>query len=284
MLRGWHFCSFLGQQTCATHPRWINTDNFYLYLLLQALVTGYDLPHHATTRTAATAAGTSSTNNPPTNNTPSLLTTTTTNAHALSPNSHAHHHAHHHHLTSSDKSPSLHSNKQEDMNDAASSSSSSSSSSSLISSDSDTGRTESTFTSAKKKSHFTARGQNRSQSNGLQRLRSRDPLVEPSHDPPAESHDQGTTNDDDDYTQRIRYPNHSRILVQPLHDDERALQSRDLERPTAPAQEAKKGQKQRSSSPVYFDRSRFNPYRVQLPLDTATQGKKQGTNNKIIHL
>lgn len=116
-------------------------------------------------------------------------------------------------------------------------------------------------------------------------LKSRDPSSNPelqSCDVPTVPHDTTPRGlemsppafSDDDYTSKIRYPNNSRILVQPLLDEDISLKEgstegrlRVRETPGVPAA---------NKEPFYCDRSRFDLQQQFHP----PQEKRQGINKK----
>ena len=111
------------------------------------------------------------------------------------------------------------------------------------------------------------------------------------NDPPIGSRDSvlpTDIGDTDDYTRRIRYPNHSKIQVQPLVDEDIFLsetkgvttnplipptytEGTAASRPQNPPKNSGDIHSEKKS-PVYFDRSRFDPYRVQV---YAPEGRKR---------
>lgn len=107
-------------------------------------------------------------------------------------------------------------------------------------------------------------------------------LPEPSlpHPPPPppesqesvtwQSHDP-TPFSSEDYTKRVRYPNNSRILVQPLIDEDISLKSEGVEILRARDPPIVQGEKDSRKEPVFCDRSKFDFYQKQ------PQGRGQGT-------
>ena len=112
-------------------------------------------------------------------------------------------------------------------------------------------------------------------------LKSREPLLDPevrSCDVPPRSHDTKPRSHDlemapppfgsDDYTSHIRYPNNSRILVQPLLDEDISLKGGSTGRPKV------RESSDVSKEPYYCDRSHFDQQQQFQPL----QLKRAGTS------
>ena len=115
-----------------------------------------------------------------------------------------------------------------------------------------------------------------SQAGAIPQFKARDPCGT-SHDIPYQSHDieatpptySGEEGDGDDYTSRIQYPNHSKIIVLPLLDEDKLVKKENPEELESKLQELVRfqdskigrGTESGRKSPVYSDHSRFDPYR-----------------------
>ena len=122
-----------------------------------------------------------------------------------------------------------------------------------------------------------------------------------SHDITSQSHDHVPIDDegdgDEDYTRRIQYPKHSKIHIQPLLNEDIVLKSESQSEvsdqgppPTAHEDDKITGEKEHlgsgaspgKKSPIFYDRSYFDPYRIRPDMQRENkQQERRGKGKKL---